>query len=118
MSQEDTISIHGLDLPTQIGVPEAERAGWQNLLGYFTLWPKVSFSAMADDLSATVNYDAVAQTARKLASSRPRQLLETLASDLAGHLLDHFALGAVEIELRKRILPGVDYVAVRLKRCR
>jgi 7,8-dihydroneopterin aldolase/epimerase/oxygenase len=114
----DSITLAGLDLPVRIGVPDAERANWQCLKADIVICPNREFSSMEDDLSATVDYDALAASVRKFAAERPRKLLETLASELADHLLGAFAVSSVEIELRKRVLSGVDYTAVRLKRAR
>jgi len=113
---DDCIFIRGLELPVQIGVPDQERAEWQVLIADLTLTPKMSFREMADDLSWTVDYEAVAKIVKKIAAERPRKLLEVLANEIVSHLLMSFALAAVEIELRKRILPSVDHVAVRMRR--
>jgi len=115
---DDCITIAGLDLPARIGVPDAERAGWQSLKAELTLYPVSEFSGMPDSLEATVDYETVAKEVRTLAASRPRKLLETLAADIAGHILAHFAVSSVAVELRKRVLPGVDYVSVRLRKDR
>ena len=57
---------------------------------------------------------------RKMAAeSPPRQLIETLAEDIATLVLACFSVCAeVDVELRKYILPDTDYVAVRLTRRR
>ena len=43
-------------------------------------------------------------------------LIETLAEEIAALLLKNYLLAAVEIELRKYILPDTEFVAVRLRR--
>ena len=111
----DEICIVGLELPVRIGVPEAERAAWQCLSADLTIKPRLNFAAMGDDVSVTVDYEAVANAVKILAAERPRKLLETLASEIVDHILQHFAADEVSVELRKRILPGVDYVAVRTR---
>ncbi len=112
----DRILIHGLELPVRIGVPEEERAAWQTLRADLELRLRGRVESFGDDLAATVDYDAVAKKARALAAERPRRLLETLAGELAALLLQNQALTGVTVTLRKRILPGVDDVAVRLTR--
>jgi len=112
----DEILILGLELPVQIGVPDAERAGWQALRADIALRPKLSFEAMADQITATIDYEAVANALRALAAARPRHLIETLAAEMAHLVLTQFGALSVKIELRKRILPGTDAVAVRLER--
>jgi dihydroneopterin aldolase len=40
------------------------------------------------------------------------KLIETLAEETAAHLLAQFNLRKVEVEVRKFVLPGVNYVSV------
>ena len=112
----DEIHLRGLDLPTRIGVPEAERAVWQTLQADVTLRLTARFENCCDDVSQTVDYAAVAVRLRALAAERPRQLLETLAAEISGCLLKEFRAASVTVELHKRILPGTDWVAVRMVR--
>lgn len=112
----DEIHLRGLDLPARIGVPEEERASWQNLQLDLVLWTACRFEALADDLASTPDYAAVAARARALAAERPRRLIETLAAELAECLLAEFPLVGVTVEVRKRVLPGCDEVSVRLTR--
>lgn len=112
----DEIHLRGLDLPARIGVPEEERAGWQNLQLDLVLRTACRFEAMADDLAATPDYAAVATRVRALAAERPRRLIETLAAELAACLLAEFPLVGVTVEVRKRVLPGCDEVSARLTR--
>lgn len=112
----DEILILGLELPVQIGVPDVERAVWQVLHADVTLRPALAFEAMGDDIALTTNYEAVANALKALAASRPRRLIETLAAEMAELVLTSFDARSVIIELRKRILPGTDAVAVHLER--
>ncbi|MDZ4287686.1 MAG: dihydroneopterin aldolase [Prosthecobacter sp.] len=112
----DEIHLRGLDLPTRIGVPEEERAGWQTLQADVTLRLATRFESCAEDLTRTIDYAAVAARLRTLAADCPRKLLETLAAEISACLLAEFAAASVTVELRKRILPGTDWVAVRVTR--
>jgi 7,8-dihydroneopterin aldolase/epimerase/oxygenase len=116
MNDFDSIHLRGLELPVRIGVPEEERAAWQTLQADVSFQVTTRFEAMQDRLSATVDYAAVALRLRALAADRPRQLIETLAAEMAACLIDEFGACRVTIELRKRILPGCDHVAVSLTR--
>ncbi|QIF03724.1 dihydroneopterin aldolase [Roseimicrobium sp. ORNL1] len=112
----DEIHILGLEMPVRIGVPEAERAAWQTVSADITVTLACAFDKMHDELSDTLDYERAANEATALAASRPRQLLETLAADLVGHFLQDERVRAVEVLLRKRILPHTDAVAVRMRR--
>lgn len=113
---QDQIHLRGLDLPTRIGVPQEERAAWQTLQADVSFATAARFEQMADSLSATVDYAAVATRLRALAAERPRQLIETLAAEIAACVIQEFGAADVRVELRKKILPGCDHVAVSLTR--
>jgi dihydroneopterin aldolase len=112
----DTILIEGLELPVQIGVPDEERAGWQTLRADLELELQGRVESFGDEIGATVDYDAVAREVRQLAAEHPRKLIETLAGEIARALLRNAQIRTVRVTLRKRVLPGVDYVAVRIVR--
>lgn len=115
----DRIQIAGLSLCTHIGVPDTERVLPQSIEADITLVPDRSWRGIADRLDQTIDYEAAAIVCRETAVARPRQLLETLADDLASALFDRFpGLAGVEIELRKRILPATAHVGVRCVRIR
>lgn len=112
----DAILIQGLELPVQIGVPDEERAGWQTLRADVELRLRGRVEDFGDEIEATVDYDAVAKQMRALAAERPRKLIETLAGELVAALMQRWDLAGITLTLRKRILPGVDHVAVRIRR--
>ncbi|MDI1311211.1 NUDIX domain-containing protein [Prosthecobacter sp.] len=116
MLPPDEIRISALRLTTHIGVPEEERAGSQVLEADVTLRIRRRFEAMNDDIAATIDYAAVAARLQQIAAERPRRLIETLAAEMAACVLEEFQAIGVILELRKRILPDTDHVAVRLVR--
>ena len=79
----DQIHLRGLELPVRIGVPEEERAAWQTLQADVIFTVPTRFEMMRDEISATVDYAAVAMRLRSLAADKPRQLIETLAADIS-----------------------------------
>jgi dihydroneopterin aldolase len=112
----DEIRIEALELSTRIGVPEEERALPQRLTANLLLIPETPFDALADRIENTVDYFQVARCVQEIARSSPRHLIETLVEEIAQTLLARFPLRAVEIELRKYILPDTAHVAVRIRR--
>ena len=112
----DEIQIIGMQLPVHIGVPAEERAELQTVEADVTIRLRCPCDELQDDLAGTIDYAAVALRLRELAGERPRRLIETLASDIAGCVLRDFGAAAVTVEIRKRILPDVAHVAVRLHR--
>ena len=112
----DQIHLRGLELPVRIGVPEEERSAWQTLKADVSFTVPTRFEMMSDKITSTVDYAAVALRLRSLAAEKPRQLIETLAAEMTACLLNEFGAVSVTIELRKRILPDCDHVAVSLTR--
>jgi dihydroneopterin aldolase len=114
--QPDLIEIKDLEIFARVGVPDEERTNAQRLTVSVILQPHHSFADLGDDLSRTIDYAAVCDALQQLANSRDVRLVETLADAMAVHLLAHFPIARVELELRKFILPQTKYVAVRLAR--
>ena len=112
----DLICIDALELMAHIGVPEEERAEAQRLTVSLVLEPSFDFRGLNDRLENTVDYFQVARAVQALAAARPRRLIETLAEEIAMRVLRDFAVRAVEVELRKFILPDTAFVAVRVRR--
>ena len=114
----DTIEIRRLQVHTHIGVPDEERVDPQTLLVTLRMVPTQGFDGLEDEISKTVDYHAVALEIVALAASKPRKLIETLAVEIAGHLLSGHPLEKVFVEIEKHILPDTECVAVRLARSR
>jgi dihydroneopterin aldolase len=112
----DLILIEQLELSATLGVPDAERTAPQRLTANLRLEPLRDFRALADAIENTVDYAEVTTAIERLVAERPRKLLETFAEEIAAALLEQFALAAVEIELRKYILPQTAFVAVQIRR--
>ncbi|MDE0860814.1 MAG: dihydroneopterin aldolase [Akkermansiaceae bacterium] len=110
----DQIIIKGLQLDCHIGVPAEERAEPQSLRVHLTL--QVPPFPKSDEIEGTVDYKEVADQVRALAASGERKLIETLAQDIASHILSSFPVDRVRVELDKRILPETDWVGVIIER--
>ncbi len=110
----DQIIIKGLRLSCHIGVPEAERACAQILSAHLTLdvppFPK------DDAIEGTVDYKTVSDQVRELAASKERKLIETLAEEIAAHVLSSFPVTRIRVEIEKRILSDTDWVGVVIER--
>jgi dihydroneopterin aldolase len=113
---EETIHIEQLRISTRIGVPESERAVPQELALNVTLWPNQSWRDLEDDISRTVDYSTVAHAIEEFVKNRRDKLIETLADQVAAHLLSSFPIKQVRIELRKFVLAKAEFVSVTLTR--
>lgn len=116
MADTHQIEIRGLRVSSHIGVPDEERASAQELRINTRITVRTAFSEMADEIGRTLDYAGLAAEIEELAAARPRRLIETLASDIAGLVLAHPAAAAVEVSVEKFILPGTECVAVHLRR--
>jgi FolB domain-containing protein len=112
------IHISHLELMACIGVPDQERENPQRLTMSFTIWPMLDGTHLEDDISRTVNYAAVCAETKKFVQGRCDRLIETLADAVARHLLEAFEIRRITVELRKFILPEVEFVSVTVTRDR
>lgn len=109
----DTIHVNGLEFTCHIGVPAEERAEAQRLVANITLTPPNGFAAMDEDLSKTIDYDALSRHLMALAQAEPTVLLETLCHRLATACVQDFGAMSATVELHKFILPFTSSVSVR-----
>ena len=112
----DAIHIRGLKLDARVGVPDEERASAQSLVANITFWLPGASSDRPDDISATIDYSAVAGETDRFVRRRSDKLIETLADALAQHLLQTFAIEKIVIEIRKFVLAHAEYVSVTITR--
>ncbi len=112
----DQIEIRRLAVSTNIGVPPEERATEQTV--WISLWltPNVPFDDLHDSIAQTVDYAKVAQKVKLIASSEPRYLIETLATDVANQLLKSFSIHSLTVKIEKKVLPNTEFVAVKITR--
>jgi 7,8-dihydroneopterin aldolase/epimerase/oxygenase len=112
----DQIHIEQLEILARVGVPEAERASPQRLTVSVSLWPYQRTGDMADNIHKAVNYSAVAEETKNFVCRQSLNLIETLADQLAVHLLKTFPIQKVVVELRKFALEDAKYVSATVTR--
>lgn len=115
-SASASIRVEELEIFTRVGVTENERANPQRLTFTITVWPKEAFENLQDDITRAVNYSALCVSARDFVQDHPAKLIETLAAQLASHLLQLFPVRKIEIEVRKFVLPDAKHVSVTVSR--
>lgn len=118
----DRIELKGLKFHANHGVLEHETEFGQAFSLDITCWLGFAGAAKDDDLTQTVNYAELAETALRIATGTPRQLIETVAVEIAETAMRSYdALHAVEVTLHKpnAPIPAVfDDVAVVARRSR
>jgi dihydroneopterin aldolase len=114
----DAIHIEQLEVFARIGVPDDERSHPQRLTVSITFWPTGQGAELGDDIDRTVDYAVVCAETKTFVETRSDRLIETLADALAQHLLAKFEIRRITLELRKFILPEVEFVSVTVTRDR
>lgn len=98
----DKIILTGLKLLGRHGCSEAERKYQQPFVVDAELYLDLSQAAKSDDLGETIDYAAVLGDIRKIVEGTSRNLIETVAQDIADLLLRRYMLlDGVKITLRK-----------------
>ena len=116
VSAEQQIHIEQLKVLARVGVPQVERAKRQRLVLNITLWPARDLRDLQDRIARTVDYSALCRNAKDFLSRQSPKLLETLANDLASHLLRKFRVRKISIEVRKFVLKEAAYASVTVTR--
>ncbi len=112
----DRIVIKDLEVFYKVGVPDEERRAPQRLLLTVELEHDFTAAAKSDDLTTTINYFAVSQRLLAFGDGREWKLIEALAVEIAETVLREFSAAAIEVEVKKFIIPQAGYVSVRTAR--
>jgi len=112
----DRIIISDLEAFYHVGTTEAERAKPQRLLFTVELSHDFKSAAHNDNLADTIDYDAVSKRLLRFGDGCHWELIETLAVDVAGMILEDFSPQAVSVEVKKFVIPQARYVAVKVTR--
>ena len=110
------VRIQQLKVMGRVGVTKAERSQRQKLLLNITLWPVRNLRDLGDAVERTVDYSAVAREAKAFILKQSPKLIETLADDLASHLMRKFRIRKIDVEIRKFALRNAAYVSVAVTR--
>ena len=101
----DRITVTGLELRGHHGVfPEEKRAG-QRFVVDITIWLDLTAAAVADDLTRTVNYGELAELASGVVAGPSRDLIETVAAEIADEVMRRYPVHAAEVTVHKPSAP-------------
>ncbi|MFC7341121.1 dihydroneopterin aldolase [Saccharopolyspora griseoalba] len=117
----DRIALSGLKVRGNHGVFEHEKRDGQDFLVDITLWLDLGEAAAGDDLTKTVHYGELAQQAADVVAGPPRDLIETVAAEIADSIMDDSRVIATEVTIHKPRAPiPLDFadVAVTIRRSR
>jgi 7,8-dihydroneopterin aldolase/epimerase/oxygenase len=101
----DRIILTGLRVHGHHGVHEHERTYGQEFVVDATVWLDLGPAGATDELSATLDYGALAQRAARIVGGPPCDLIETVAARIATEVLTDQRVQAVEVTVHKPQAP-------------
>ena len=111
----DVLTITDLELWTNIGVPDQERATEQRLLVTLEMTIDSHAAAKSDDVKKTINYFDVSEDIKLLAKTE-RKTIERFAEDIAQMVLTKYKPDAVTVTVKKFAVPGTASISLRIFR--
>ncbi|TPE54960.1 dihydroneopterin aldolase [Maribrevibacterium harenarium] len=114
----DIVFIEGLHVDAVIGVYDWEKVILQQLVFDLEMEHDNRVPAATDDLSKTLDYEAISNFIRDYCKENQFELIETLAERLAAALIAQFSLSVITMTLRKpSAVPSANAVGVKIRRC-
>lgn len=101
----DRIELRGLTVRGNHGVFEHERRDGQDFVIDITLWIDLAAAAASDDLNDTYDYGVLAARAADIVSGPARDLIETVAAEIAEDVMNDDRVHAVEVVVHKPSAP-------------
>jgi 7,8-dihydroneopterin aldolase/epimerase/oxygenase len=117
----DRIELRGLTVRGRHGVFDHERADGQDFVVDITVWIDLADAAASDDLADTFDYGVLAERAAAVVAGPTRNLIETVAGEIAQDVMKDERVHAVEVTVHKPQAPipqVFDDVAVVAHRSR
>ncbi len=97
----DRIELRGLRVRGHHGVFDHERRDGQEFVIDITVWLDLDVAAASDDLADTLDYGDLAQRAADVVAGPPRQLIETVAGEIADGVMADERVHAAEVVVHK-----------------
>ncbi|MCW2557568.1 MAG: dihydroneopterin aldolase [Mycobacterium sp.] len=101
----DRIVLRGLTIRGHHGVFEHERRDGQDFVVDIKVWIDLAAAAASDDLVDTLDYGVLAQQAADIVAGPPRNLIETVAAEIADGVMVDERVHAVEVVVHKPSAP-------------
>jgi dihydroneopterin aldolase len=118
----DRIKLSGLTVRGNHGVHAHERADGQDFVVDITVWIDLRDAAGSDALPDTYDYGVLAERAAAIVAGPARNLIETVAGEIAEDVMNDQRVHAVEVTVHKpqapipRAFADVAVVARRSRR--
>ena len=103
---KDVILLNGMEFMGRHGCSEEERKHLQPFIVDIELYLDLSTAGKSDKLTDTVDYVQVFNEMKKIVTGTPRNLIETVAEDIAQSLLKQFIqIETVKVTIHKPAAP-------------
>jgi 7,8-dihydroneopterin aldolase/epimerase/oxygenase len=117
----DRIALTGLRVRGNHGVFDHEKRDGQDFLVDVTVWIDLGEAAASDDLAKTLHYGELAERAAAIVAGPSRDLIETVAGEIADGIMTDERVHAAEVTIHKPNAPiplTFADVAVTIRRSR
>ncbi len=101
----DRIELRGLTVRGHHGVFDHERRDGQDFVIDIIVWIDLADAAASDELDDTFDYGVLAQRAADIVAGPPRNLIETVAAEIADDVMADTRVHAVEVVVHKPTAP-------------
>ena len=101
----DRIEIIGIEVEGNHGVFDHERGDGQIFVVDIVVWLDLTTAAVSDDLADTLDYGSLAQRAAAIVGGPPRNLIESVAAEIAEDVMTDQRVHAVEVTVHKPKAP-------------
>ena len=101
----DRITLTGLSVFGHHGVFDHEKRDGQTFLVDISVWLDLSPAAATDDLTKTVHYGELAELAAGIVGGPSRDLIESVAGEIADSVLSAYPVSAVDVTIHKPAAP-------------
>ncbi|WP_173132312.1 dihydroneopterin aldolase [Kibdelosporangium persicum] len=101
----DRITLTGLRVRGNHGVFEHEKRDGQDFVVDITVWLDLTDAAKTDDLAKTMHYGELAERAAAIVAGPARDLIESVAGEIADDVMTDERVTAVEVTVHKPSAP-------------
>lgn len=113
----DTIFLTDLRIDTVVGIWDWERKIRQTVSIDLEMGADIRKAAASDDIEDTLNYKQVAKRVQQFVADSSFRLVETMAEQIAGIILDEFDVPWVQVRVNKPgAIRGARDVGIRIRR--
>ena len=103
--QGDKILLEGMEFYAYHGVNESEKTQGQRFIVDVEMVTDLSRASESDDLRDTVNYSRVYRLVKEIVEGPSRDLIEAVAGEIAGRVLEGFPVEQVRVRVSKPDVP-------------